>query len=431
MNIQNTKLLIKHIYGKHLKGQMRIRGKQIPVMLVGATGVGKTQVIDQVGDEIKVEFDLPDFEVINLRLSQKEQGDLVGMPFEIEMVPCPYCIENGQDHFHQDVLHVKHKLLQHIEKTHIHELKTMPTYKDLMDVIRTKYSHLIEIRTANATPDFLPTKGHGIIHLDEYNRASLDVRNAAFEFVEKGQLGTYKLPKGWIILSSINPPSEDYIVHDIDLASVARFVWILFCPEAEEWIKYAKSINLNPNVIRFIQAYGKFLGNELVDYPYEPRACPRTHEMMGHLLEGLPDKLVYEVASGCIGAEAATAYMSILKDSKRPISALKILNEYPKVEKTIKEYSKTSNNRADLVKASIDDILADFAKRDAQLTEEQITNLYSFCMDIPKDMTVGLIKLLSRAKSDRVQEHFRRLSASEMMRDMIQNNFKSIGRGTL
>jgi len=432
MNIRNTKRFIKHIYSLHVKGELKMRGKQIPIMFVGATGVGKTQVIDQCGDEIKKEFDIPDFCVINLRLSQKEQGDLVGNPFEVELVPCPYCIENGIDDFHHDVLHAKHKLLQHVEKVHHNELKNkLPTYAELMDKIRTKYSHLVDVRTANAVPDFLPKGGHGILHLDEYNRARTDVRNAAFEFVEKGQLGLYKLPKGWMILSSINPPSEDYIVHDVDEAEVARFCWILFCPEAEEWIKYATDIHLNPNVIRFIKEYKKFLGNEIVDYPYEPHNCPRTVEMMAHLLEGLPENLVYEVASGCIGPEAATSYMAMLKDSKRPVAAEKILNKYNSVQKTVIDYSKTSNNRADLVRASVDDILMLLAKREDKLTDEQIHNLYMFTNDIPKDLTVGFIKLMAKSDNENVQAHFRNLSSSEEMRQMIQDNFSSIGRGAI
>lgn len=431
MDIHEVKTLIKHLYKLHRKGELKIRGKQIPIMFVGATGVGKTQVVDQCGDEISNEFVLPDFRVINLRLSQKEQGDLVGSPFEVELVPCPYCVENGDDGFHQDYLHVKHKLLQHIEKVHGKQYgKKPPSYQEVMDIVRSKYSHLITFRTGNMVPDFLPTSGHGIIHLDEYNRAQLGVRNAAFEFVEKGCLGKYKLPEGWIVLSSINPPTEEYIVHDIDEANVARFCWILFCPKTKEWLDYASEIGLNPKVINFIRMYPQMLGNDIVDYPYEPHKCPRTVEMMGHLLEGLDEKLIWEVAAGCIGHDAATAYIASLKDFKKPVPASKILDDYEGVRKTIKEYSKFDNNRADLINISIEGILKEFDKKEDSLKDTQVHNIYLFMKDVSKDTTVGFLKKLSISKSENVQMHFRQLSKSEEIRNMIEKEFSSIGRGS-
>ena len=425
MNIKNSKRLLKHLY------KMGLNRKYVPVMFCGATGVGKTSAVDQVGEEIKKEFDFEDFQTINLRLSQKEQGDLVGLPYEVEFVPCPYCLENGQDEFHHKVLHEKRKLMQHIENAHSKELgKKMPTYADVMDIIRSKYAHLINTKTANATPDQLPTKGHGILHLDELNRARKDVRDAAFELVLERRLGNYKLPDNWIVVSSINPPSDEYSVDTLDDATRARFCHILFCPEVDEWVKYEKNNGLKSEVIRFIREYPQFLGNDLVDFPDDqgPVKCPRTLEMMGHLLENLPEELVYEVSTGCIGAEAATTYMTILKDSKRPVPARKILNSYEAVRPKVKEYSKTNNNRADLLRASIDDILHVLSKRNEQLENSHIHNLYLFTKDIPKDLTVGFIKLMTKSDSNNVEMHFRQLSDYDKMRDMIQENFSSIGR---
>jgi len=410
---------------------MGLNGKYVPLMFCGATGVGKTSAVDQGGIEIKEEFDFPDFQTINLRLSQKEQGDLVGLPYEVEFVPCPYCVENGKDEFHHKVLHEKRKLMQHIENAHRKEIgQKMPGYMEVMDIIRTKYGHLIEIKTANATPDQLPTRGHGILHLDELNRARKDVRDAAFELVLERRLGQYCLPDNWIVVSSINPPSDEYSVEPLDDATRARFFHILFCPEIDEWISYAKDKHLKPEVIQFIRESPQFLGNDMVDFPDDqgPVRCPRTVEMMGHLLKDMPEDLVYEVAAGCIGAEAATTYMTLLKDSKRPVPAKDIINNYESVRHRVQDYSKTKNNRADLVRASIDDIIHVLSKREDELENSHIHNLYLFTKDIPKDLTVGFIKLMTKSDSEQVQTHFRQLSGYEKMRQMIQENFSSIGR---
>jgi hypothetical protein len=180
MNIRNCKRLIKHIYRKSRDG------KYIPIMFVGGTGVGKTSVVNEVSIELRDELGIPEFRAINYRLSQKEQGDIVGLPYDQELMPCPYCLENGHgqkaETDDEAILHPKRKLMEHIYKMH-NGKDTVRTYEEAMDIIRKRYSHLIQIRTAFAPPIDLPTSGYGILHLDELNRAIKQVRDAAFELV--------------------------------------------------------------------------------------------------------------------------------------------------------------------------------------------------------------------------------------------------------
>jgi len=425
MNIRNCKRLIKHVYKKSRDG------KYVPIMFHGATGVGKTAVIDETSDELKEELDLPDFQSINFRLSQKEQGDLVGLPYDLELVPCPYCLENGHksDQRSETILHPKRKLMEHINKYHNGELgKSPPTYEEAMNKVRKNYSHLIQIRTAFSIPIDLPTSGHGILHLDELNRAMKPVRDAAFELVWERKLGKYKLPDGWIIICSVNPPtSEKYIVHELDGAMVARFCHIRFCPEVDEWNQYAARKGLFDPVRRFVHEYPHFLGNELLQLSHEPSPCPRTMEMMANLVDGLDEDLVYEVTNGCLGTEAATAFMSLLNSKERPIPADKILNEYKEVKSKVKEYSNIKNNRADLLRVSIDDLVLLLSKTEDNLEENQLRNLHKFISDIPKDLGVGLLKLMIHSDSADVQDHFRQLAADKEFREFLQKEYKNIG----
>ena len=420
MNIRNTKRFVKHTYKKHRKGVY------IPIMFVGASGAGKTQVMNQIGDEIKNESGLKDFRVVNYRLSQKEQGDLVGNPIEVEMVPCPYCVENGIDDFHHDVLHEKKKLMEHIHKAH-EELKgKYPTYSETMDIIRTRYSHLIEIRTGNAIPDQLPLDGHGIFHLDEINRATKGVRDAVFELVLERRLGNYVLPPGWIIVSSINPPSDEYIVHELDGAMVRRFCQIRFNPEHEEFMSYAANMGLEDKVRQFVGEYPQFLGNDPVQLPYEPKPCPRTVEMMANLIDGLDEDLIYEVAAGLIGKEAATSFMTMQKSKERPIPAKKILKDYDSVKTKIDEYSNKKRNRADLLRITIDDMIILLEKNESSLEEHEKKNMIKFIMDIPKDLAVGMIKLMIQSENYNIQKLFAELSKDESLRKYILEKFHNI-----
>jgi MoxR-like ATPase len=425
MNIRNCKRIIKHVYRKSRDG------KYIPVMFHGATGVGKTAVIDQTAEELKEELDLPEFKSINYRLSQKEQGDLVGLPYDLELVPCPYCLENGHknDQSSETILHPKRKLMEHINKYHNGDFsKEPPTYEEAMNIVRRRYSHLIQVRTAFSVPLDLPTSGHGILHLDELNRAMKQVRDAAFELVWERKLGKYHLPEGWIIICSVNPPtSEKYIVHELDGAMVARFCHIRFSPEVEEWNQYAARKGLSDSVRRFVHEYPHFLGNEMLSLAHEPEPCPRTMEMLANLVEGLDEDLVYEVANGLLGTDAASAYMSLLNSKERPIPADKILNDYEEVEKTVKKYANIKNNRADLLRVSIDDLIIVMSKIDGNLEEKQIRNLHKFIRDIPKDLGVGVLKLMIHSDSSDVQEHFKQLAADKQFREFLQKDYKNIG----
>lgn len=421
MNIRNSKRLMKHTYKKSRDK------KYVPIMFAGGTGVGKSSVVDETAEELKQEMDLPDFRSINYRLSQKEQGDIVGMPYDEEMLPCPHCLENGNsiDQHDEKVLHPKRRLMEHIAKTHNSKI-SLTTYEATMEIIRKKYSHLIQLRTAFAPPIDLPTSGHGILHLDELNRATKQVRDAVFELVWERKLGKYLLPPGWIIICSVNPPSEKYMVYELDGAMVARFCHIRFIPDAEEWHSYAAKKQLYDPVRTFVHEYPQFLGMEIIQLPYEPIYCPRTLEMMANLLEGLDDDLVYEVTAGCIGTEAATAYMSLINSKERPIPADKILNDFEKVKPQIKEYANKSNNRADLLRVSIDDIIVLLGKIE-KIKETQLHNLHKFIKEIPKDLAVGFLKLMIYSESSNVQEHFRQLAADREFREFLQKEFKNIG----
>lgn len=65
MNVSNAKKLIRGIAEKNVP---------ISLLLVGAMGIGKSQIVKQVADELG-------YNIIDLRLAQLEPGDLIGIPY--------------------------------------------------------------------------------------------------------------------------------------------------------------------------------------------------------------------------------------------------------------------------------------------------------------------------------------------------------------
>ena len=123
-------------------------GHKRPLMIWGPPGIGKSQAIEQVVNEKKEELGADNFRFEDLRLSQLESVDLRGIP----------------------------------------------------DV------------TGNVTqwkkPSFLPTSGKGILFLDEFNQATPEVQNAAFQLILDRKIGDYKVPDGWAIVAAGNRPQD-------------------------------------------------------------------------------------------------------------------------------------------------------------------------------------------------------------------------------
>jgi MoxR-like ATPase len=73
-------------------------------------------------------------------------------------------------------------------------------------------------KTYYATPSWLPTRGTGIIVLEELNRCPPHMRAPAMQLLTARTLNDYTLPPGWSIMAAINPDEGDYQVQTMDPA---------------------------------------------------------------------------------------------------------------------------------------------------------------------------------------------------------------------
>ncbi|MFN3785937.1 MAG: AAA family ATPase, partial [Thiothrix sp.] len=118
-----------------------LQGHHTPVMLWGPPGVGKSQIIAQVGQR----HNAP---VIDIRLSQMEPSDLRGIPFR----------DGG----------------------------------------------LVEWAIPSMLPDEKRHGEVGILFLDEITSAVPSVSAAAYQLILDRRLGDYRVPDGWAIFAAGN-----------------------------------------------------------------------------------------------------------------------------------------------------------------------------------------------------------------------------------
>jgi len=377
MNLGNFYNLMKHLY------TLSEKSIYLPVLAWGETGVGKSETVYRVARDLGIDF-------VDLRLGQQEIGDLIGLPREETVYPCISCVETSNGSGVKR--YTKRELLEHLRQSHRLE-GILGSLQSMIDTANKKYQHLIDIRTVHLIPDWFPEQGtKGFLFLDELNRSHLEVRQAVFQLILDRRMHRHVLPDGWIIVSAVNPATEDYQLDDIyDKAFLARFLHIAFEPSRDEWLEYAGRIGIDWSIRTAISDDAKLLGDTSVPMP-RIRPTPRTWTMLDRILPGLPPHLEHEVAAGLIGPEATTTWLRVRASTDRPVKAEEILSDYKKVRKRIKLYAGTENNRSDLLKVTFDDLARITEEPDTNLSIKEINGLVKFLLDSPKDLAYAYLK---------------------------------------
>jgi len=171
-----------------------------PLLLIGHTGVGKSESLKQAAVEMKI-----DAKVIDLSL--KERVDLAGMPYRQT--------EEGRE------------------------------------------------VTRFAPPSELPNAGKGLLVFEELNRAPREVIAPCLQLLTDRRFNDYVLPPGYLPVAAINPPDDgDYQVAELDVALMARFLVVTVEPCAREWVRWAAANGVYPLVIEFVASTPKIFDAE-------------------------------------------------------------------------------------------------------------------------------------------------------------------------
>jgi len=340
MNVTETKLTLKNLPPRE------------SVLIQGAHGIGKSEVVAQTAQELSVEDSVP-VQLIDLRLSQKEVGDLIGMPRGVEKYTGEILVwENGK--------------------------------------LRKKTVHGENVTVYNP-PSWYPTdpNSHGILFLDELNRATREVQQAAFELVLDYRLNFQPLPQGWRVVAAINEDSDIYSVLEMDPALLDRFQVIPFKPTVEEWMKHAKSINSHNAVIEYITKFPTSLDTpEKVEpgkvYPSR-RAWVKLSNTMNYmkgrnldLLAAEQAQYLIKLAGGYVGPTSAVHFEDFIRKDYKVLSPQDILNKFDG-----KLADALSKMKAPEVAYYNGELIGYIKKH--ELSKKQNQNLFRYFQSIPKE----------------------------------------------
>lgn len=167
-------------------------------------------------------------------------------------------------------------------------------------------------------PDFLPTKGQGLLFLDEMNTAPPAVQASAYQLVLNRRVGNYELPPGWSVAAAGNNDTDRAVTHRMSTALSNRLVHLHLEVDVPEWVQYAMANDVHEHRIAFIRFRSALL------HSFEPNTkshafpSPRSWFMLDRIAQhgGLSMAEQYEVFKGTVGEAAATEYMAFIKAIK-------------------------------------------------------------------------------------------------------------------
>ncbi len=91
--------------------------------------------------------------------------------------------------------------------------------------------------------------------LEELNRCDRSVRQPCLQLLTTRRLNDYKLPKTCFLAACINPDDAGYEVDSLDPALASRFVTLNVVPDHAAWLWWAREQQLFAGLVRFVEKF--------------------------------------------------------------------------------------------------------------------------------------------------------------------------------
>jgi|TARA_A100001388_G_scaffold13897_1_gene9413 hypothetical protein len=243
--------------------------KKRPIFIWGPPGIGKSEIVHQIGSEYKKSL------VIDIRLSLWEPTDIKGIPYfdsnQNTMVWAPPA-----------------------------ELPDAATAK--------KYDTII-------------------LFMDEMNSAPPAVQAAAYQLILNRRVGTYHLPENVVIVAAGNREADKGVTYRMPAPLANRFVHLELSVNFDDWFQWAVTNDIHEDVVGYLT----FAKKDLYDFdpksPSRSFATPRSWSFVSELLEDDDDEnTTTDLVSGAVGEGLAVKFMAHRKVASKLPDPVDILN---------------------------------------------------------------------------------------------------------
>lgn len=310
----------------------------ISVLAKGPTGIGKSHIFHDIGSRLNLE-------VIDRRLSQMTEGDIIGLP-------------------------------------------------ELVDGI-TRFAPVDWIVRACKEPV--------VLFFDELNRATLEVQQCAFQIVLDRELNGHKLHPQTRVYAAVNEGSE-YQVLDMDPALLRRFWTVDLEPTVEDWLVWARNrSDMSSIVSEFIKSHPNYLRHTGELEPGKVYPNPASWHRLSislnyanmnpdnYIGKDLPE-IFYPMCKGFVGEESSIRFVDFVREYECKFSAQDVLDDWQQKEVAILELNEDKKN--DL----IEQIMLHLKENSDNLTLKQVENVSDYVKKCPDEMIVNFFNLIMETK---------------------------------
>ena len=208
MNIKQAKQYIKDTvklylkkdeYGDYLVPVVRQR----PVFMLGAPGVGKTAIMEQIASELGIAL-------VSYSMTHHTRQSALGLPF---------------------IVH----------KTYAGQEYDVSEYT-MSEIIASVYETMEKSGVTE-----------GILFLDEINCVSETLAPSMLQFLQYKIFGRHSVPDGWVIVTAGNPPEYNKSVREFDVVTYDRLKLLEVEAEYSAWREYALERRLHGAVVNYLE----------------------------------------------------------------------------------------------------------------------------------------------------------------------------------
>lgn len=275
MNIKQAKEEIRHTVRAYLEkneeGDYRIPAiRQRPLLLIGAPGIGKTQIMEQIARECHIGL-------VSYTITHHTRQSAVGLPMirEEEFGGRTYSV----------------------------------TEYTMSEIIASVYRKQKETGLQE-----------GILFIDEINCVSETLAPTMLQFLQCKRFGNQAVPEGWIIVAAGNPPEYNKSVRDFDMVTLDRVRYLNVEADLEVWKEYAREKRINGAILSYLELKPSQFYRVEADVDGLSFVTARGWEDLSNLMDtyqalGIPvtEGVVHEFLHHADVAEDAAAYFELYR----------------------------------------------------------------------------------------------------------------------
>lgn len=321
MNIRQAKEYIKNSVNIYLKkdefGEYCIPVvRQRPIFLLGAPGIGKTAIMEQIAQEMGIAL-------VSYSMTHHTRQSALGLPF------IAHKVYGGQEY---DI-----------------------SEYTMSEIIAAVYETMEESGIRE-----------GILFLDEINCVSETLAPAMLQFLQYKVFGRHQVPEGWVIVTAGNPPEYNKSVREFDVVTMDRLKVMEVEADYRTWKEYALERHLHSAVLNFLDLKKEYFyhmeitakGRSYVTargwedlseilYHYEEESLTVDETLVGQYIRN--ERIVREF----------TAYYDLYQKYKKDYRIQEILEGRPPVQAIARAKEAAFDERLSLVGMLLDRMLAD------------------------------------------------------------------------